>query len=84
MIGTRYAPLAARQMFECGKQTSAFKIMTVGLTTFLQTYFLKGGFLDGFTGFCIARFAAHHAFLKHLLLWELQNIRESKVESRES
>jgi hypothetical protein len=24
-------------------------------------------------GFCIARFAAHHAFLKHLILWELQN-----------
>ncbi len=73
MIGTRYAPLAAEQMFERGKRTTAFKVMIVGLTTFLQTYILKGGFLDGLAGFTIARFAAHHAFLKYLLLWELQN-----------
>ncbi len=80
MIGERYAPLAARQMFERGKQTSPLKIATAGLTTFLQTYILKGGFLDGFAGFCIARFAAHHAFLKHLLLWEMQNEKpKSKV-----
>ena len=73
MIGERYAPLAARQMFERGKRTSILKIATAGQTTFLQNYILKGGFLDGFAGFCIARFAAHHAFLKHLLLWEMQN-----------
>lgn len=73
IIGTRYAPLAARQMFERGKRTSAAKIATVGLTAFLQTYILKGGFLDGLAGFAIARFAAHHAFLKYLLLWEMQN-----------
>jgi len=84
MIGERYAPLAARQMFERGKQTSAFKIATVGIITFLQTYVLKGGFLDGLAGFCIARFAAHHTFLKHLLLWEMQKNQESRVESRES
>ncbi|HLM61630.1 MAG TPA: glycosyltransferase family 2 protein, partial [Pyrinomonadaceae bacterium] len=72
MIGTRYAPLAAEQMFERGKRASAFKVASVGLTTFLQNYIVKGGFLDGFAGFCIARFAAHHAFLKYLLLWEMQ------------
>lgn len=73
MIGERYAPLAARQMFERGKRATALRIMTVGLTTFLQSYFLKLGFLDGLPGFCIARFAAHHTFLKNLMLWELQN-----------
>ncbi len=73
MIGERYAPLAAEQMFLNGRKTSALKIITAGLTAFLQTYILKGGFLDGLPGFCIARFAAHHAFLKHLLLWESQN-----------
>ena len=75
MITERYAPLAARQMFDGGRQTSRLKISTAGLTTFFQTYFLKLGFLDGLPGFCIARFAAQHAFLKHLLLWELQNKR---------
>lgn len=73
MIGERYAPLAARQMFEDGRRTSLFKVRTVGFTTFIHTYFLKAGFRDGFAGFAIARFAAHHAFLKHLLLWEMQN-----------
>lgn len=73
IISTRYAPLAARQMFERGRKTSQLKVYTAGLTAFLQTYFFKFGFLDGLAGFAIARFAAHHAFLKHLILWEMQN-----------
>lgn len=73
MIGTRYAPLAAEQMFERGRRASTLRILTAGATAFLQTYILKAGFLDGLAGFAIARFAAHHAFLKYLLLWELQN-----------
>lgn len=72
MIGERYAPLAAEQMFNVGRKTSPLKIAAAGFTAFFQTYFLKLGFLDGLAGFCIARFAAHHAFLKHLILWELQ------------
>ncbi len=78
MIGERYAPLAARQMFERGKRTTVLKIVTTGITAFLQTYILKGGFRDGLAGFCIARFAAHHSFLKHLLLWEMQNKTDSR------
>ena len=30
-------------------------------------------FRDGLVGFTIAAFAAHHAFLKYLMLWELQS-----------
>lgn len=73
MIAERYAPLAARQMFENGKRTSKARIVFAGWVAFVQTYILKAGFLDGFPGFCIAYFAAHHAYMKHLLLWELQN-----------
>jgi glycosyltransferase involved in cell wall biosynthesis len=73
MISERYAPLAARQMFETGRTTSPVKIAFAGFIAFIQTYFLKLGFLDGFPGFCIAYFAAHHAFMKHLMLWEMQN-----------
>ena len=76
MIGERYAPLSAEQMFANGKRTSKSKLLTVGFTTFLRNYFIKFGFLDGVAGFCIARFAAHHSFLKHLLLWEKQNEKE--------
>ena len=70
MIGERYAPLAAEQMFSAGKSTSPAKIFIAGFLSFSRSYFLKLGFLDGLPGFVIARFAGHHAFLKHLLLWE--------------
>lgn len=73
MIGERYAPLAARQMFERGRRTSALKIATAGPAAFLRSYVLKGGFRDGLAGLTIASFAAHHAFLKNLMLWEMQN-----------
>ena len=73
MIGERYAPLAARQMFEDGKRTSVIGVAAAGPAAFTRSLFLKAGFRDGFAGFTIASFAAHHAFLKHLMLWELQN-----------
>lgn len=72
MIGERYAPLAAEQMFAKGKRTSPLKIAVSAWSAFTRSYVLKAGFLDGFAGFCIAYFAAHHAFLKHLLLYEMQ------------
>ncbi|HEV2799180.1 MAG TPA: glycosyltransferase family 2 protein [Pyrinomonadaceae bacterium] len=72
MIGERYAPLAARQMFDAGKRTTPLRIALSAPAAFARSYLLKGGFRDGFPGYCIARFAAHHAFLKNLLLWEIQ------------
>ena len=72
MIGERYAPLAAEQMSLEQRKTSALKLSAAGPVAFIRTYFLKLGFLDGLPGFVIATFAAHHAFLKNLLLWEMQ------------
>ena len=72
MIGERYAPLAARQMFEEGRRTSVLGVASAGPAAFFRSLILKGGLRDGFAGFTIASFAAHHAFLKHLLLWEKQ------------
>lgn len=76
MIGERYAPLGARQMFEQGRRTSPLGIATAAPAAFTRSYLLKGGFRDGLAGLAIASFAAHHAFLKHLFLWELQNSKE--------
>jgi glycosyltransferase involved in cell wall biosynthesis len=75
MIGERYAPLAARQMFEEGKRTNALKLVTAAPTAFIRSLIFKSGFRDGIAGFSIASFAAHHAFLKHLMLWEMQRKR---------
>jgi (heptosyl)LPS beta-1,4-glucosyltransferase len=73
MIGERYAPLAARQMYEENRRTSTLRIATAGPTAFLRSFILKGGFRDGLAGYSIARFAAHNAYLKHLLLWQMQH-----------
>lgn len=72
MIGERYAPLAARQMYEDGRRTTPLAIAAAAPSAFVRSYLLKGGFRDGLPGLAIASFAAHHAFLKHLLLWEMQ------------
>jgi (heptosyl)LPS beta-1,4-glucosyltransferase len=77
MIGERYAPLAALQMFEDGRRTSVLAVASAGPAAFIRSLILKGGLRDGFAGFTIASFAAHHAFLKHLMLWEKQRSRES-------
>ena len=72
MIGERYAPLGALQMFEEGRRTSRLRIATAAPIGFIRSFVLKGGFRDGLAGLTIARFAGHHDFLKHLLLWEKQ------------
>lgn len=79
MIGERYAPLAARQMYDTGKRTSMLRVTTAGLFAFIRSYLLQAGFLDGFPGFCIARFAAHHAYLKHLILLQMRQADRAKT-----
>jgi glycosyltransferase involved in cell wall biosynthesis len=78
MIGERYAPLAARQMFEEGRRTSTLSIASAAPSAFIRSLILKAGFRDGLAGLSIASFAAHHAFLKHLMLWELQNKKDGQ------
>jgi glycosyltransferase involved in cell wall biosynthesis len=73
MIGERYAPLAAQAMLNSGRRTSISRVLFAGPSAFIRSYILKAGFLDGLPGIAIANFAAHHSFLKHLLLWELQH-----------
>ena len=77
MIGERYAPLAAQKMYEAGRRTSPARVALATPAAFARSFLLKGGFCDGLAGYAIARFAAHHAFLKHLLLWEMQKKRMS-------
>jgi len=59
-------------MFESGRRTTPLRIALAGPSAFARSFILKGGFRDGLAGLAIARFAAHNAFLKNLLLWEMQ------------
>lgn len=76
MVLGRYAPLSARQMLAEGKRTSRPKAVLSCISTFLRTYILKLGILDGFPGLLIAYFAAHNSLLKHLILLRLQENEE--------
>jgi glycosyltransferase involved in cell wall biosynthesis len=77
MIEQRYAPLGARQMYREGKRASGISTAVAGPSAFVRSYILKGGFRDGLAGLTIAKYAARHASLKHRLLRELQEQRNS-------
>lgn len=71
MIDARYAPLAAEQMFKAGRRTSKLRVAMAGPVSFIHTYFIKLGVLDGAVGYHISRLAAYHARRKHALLLAL-------------
>jgi len=68
----RYTTLAAQQAFAAGEHTSGAALLIAPALTFLRSYVFRLGFLDGWQGLVIARFAAHYAFLKLTKLHELQ------------
>ncbi|MBC7754434.1 MAG: glycosyltransferase family 2 protein [Moraxellaceae bacterium] len=67
----RYSSLQAEDMHQCGKKFSWFHFLTKPYVKFIECYFLKGGFLDGWVGYLIARNAAYSVFLKWAKLKEL-------------
>jgi glycosyltransferase involved in cell wall biosynthesis len=69
----KFSTIAAESFFASGKKTTLFNIIVNPLWAFLQTYFIKAGFLDGLFGFVIAVQISHMTFLKHIklyLLWK--------------
>lgn len=69
----KYTTLGAELNFNRGKKSSWFKILFSPLTTFVQAYIFKRGFLDGGHGFILAVFHAYGAFMKYTKLWQLNN-----------
>jgi glycosyltransferase involved in cell wall biosynthesis len=73
----RYSTLGARQLQEKGKKFCYFKLLTKPATKFVETYFFKGGCLDGLPGFIISVGAAYSIFLKFAKLWELERVKKN-------
>lgn len=76
----RYAGLAAQKMFDEGKRSWRAAVWFATPWTFLQNFFLRGGFLDGHRGALIAQMAARSVRLKFGKLGEL--VREEKNRRR--
>ena len=68
----RYTTLAARQLHEEGRRTSALGMLMHAKLAFLRNYILKGGFRDGTAGFVISVVNSYYVFLKLAKLWERQ------------
>ncbi len=68
----RYSGLQAQQMNRSGKKFSYFHFLTKPSVKFIECYFWKLGFLDGWAGYVIARSAAYSVFLKWAQLKEMQ------------
>ncbi len=61
----RYTTLAAEEMIARGRKVPWHKMVIDPGWTFLRTYFLQRGFLDGVEGMCIAYMASMYTFLKY-------------------
>jgi glycosyltransferase involved in cell wall biosynthesis len=61
----RYTTLAAQEIAAREKQVSVTRLLLDPVWTFLQTYILKFGFLDGVEGMAIAYMAALYNFVKY-------------------
>lgn len=61
----RYTTLAAQELVEKGRSRPAYRLAVDPAWTFVRTYLLQRGFLDGVEGFTIAYMAALYTFLKY-------------------
>lgn len=66
-----YSSISAKELFSSGKKVAPYIIPLKALWKFIETYFLKKGFLDGFRGFIVAIGATYSIFWKYLQIWEL-------------
>jgi glycosyltransferase involved in cell wall biosynthesis len=64
--------IAAQSLFTSGKKVSWSKIILSPFWAFINGYFLRMGFLDGYHGLLIAVHTARQSYLKYLKLQQLQ------------
>jgi glycosyltransferase involved in cell wall biosynthesis len=73
----RYSTIAAQRMLEQGKRAGLTTAIVHGCWSFLRTYFLQLGILDGRQGFMLAVTNAEHSYYRYLKLWRLLEKRKA-------
>jgi glycosyltransferase involved in cell wall biosynthesis len=68
----RLSTIAAVSLYSLGRRSSWLKMLIHPSWTFINGYFFRLGFLDGFDGFTIAINTSHQVFLKYNKLLRLQ------------
>jgi len=77
----RISSIAAMSLYATGRQSSWYKMLVRPAWAFLNGYFFRLGFLDGFEGFSFAVNTAHQVFLKYSKLYKLQRSSKQKKAS---
>ena len=68
----KFSDIAAREAFKKGKKTRLLiHLVFYPVYTFIKSYFLRLGLLDGYPGFLVASQAAYYRFLKYSKLKNL-------------
>ncbi len=67
----RYSTASAQQAFAKGKTASPLKAILHGTWSFIRTYILRAGFLDGPQGFSLACSNAQGTYHRYMKLWQL-------------
>jgi glycosyltransferase involved in cell wall biosynthesis len=66
-----YTTLSAMDLFDSGKRAGIFDIIFRPVFTFIKMYFLKAGFLDGFTGLELCIYSSFHVLTKYSKLYHI-------------
>ena len=64
--------VAAQSLYDAGIKKSKLKIIFSPLWAFINGYFLKLGFIEGYNGFVIAMYTTQQSYLKYQRLRQLQ------------
>lgn len=67
-----FSDVAAQALYEKGVRSNLLKLILKPYVRFIKSYFLKGGFRDGYYGYLIARNSAFASFARYSKLRELQ------------
>lgn len=72
-----FSGIAAKEAYSAGKRFSLIKLLFKPTWRFFRDYFLKHGFLGGYTGLTICYLTAVETYLKIIKLWELEKSNNS-------
>jgi glycosyltransferase involved in cell wall biosynthesis len=72
----RYSTARAQMIVDSGRRVSFMTGIVRGLWTFLQTYFIRLGFLDGREGFLLAVANAEGTYYRYMKAWLKGRIRD--------
>ncbi|HET6994130.1 MAG TPA: glycosyltransferase family 2 protein [Chitinophagaceae bacterium] len=74
----RISSIAAMSLYNAGRRSNWYKMLVRPTWAFVNGYFLRLGFLDGFEGFSFAVNTSHQVFLKYSKLYKLQRSSRQK------